>query len=77
MYDNFFTGKEHKAYEYLGCHPHNGDDSWDFAVWAPNAVSVSVSGDFNGWNPGKTPMTHGPVSAGSMPAKADSAARRL
>ena len=70
MYDNFFTGKEHKAYEYLGCHPHNGGDSWDFAVWAPNAVSVSVSGDFNGWDPCKTPMTNtgGIWRAGSVRA---------
>lgn len=46
--NNFKAGKEHRAYEHLGCLP-AGDGLWDFAVWAPGAKSVSVVGDFNGW----------------------------
>jgi len=36
----------------LGAHltTKNGVKGTCFAVWAPNAKSVSVIGDFNGWN---------------------------
>ncbi len=36
------------AYEFLGAHSF-GDDTV-FRVWAPNAESVGLCGDFNGWN---------------------------
>ena len=29
---------------------------WQFAVWAPHAASVSLVGDFNGWDAAATPM---------------------
>ncbi|MDP9342726.1 MAG: 1,4-alpha-glucan branching protein GlgB [Actinomycetota bacterium] len=35
-----------------------------FAVWAPNAESVSVVGDFNGWDPGSHPL--GPVGSSGI-----------
>jgi 1,4-alpha-glucan branching enzyme len=41
----------------LGAHEHemNGIDGVAFAVWAPNALGISVVGDFNGWD-GRTHM---------------------
>lgn len=42
------------AYEFLGTFL-NGD-TVTFRVWAPNANSVSVVGDFNEWNADKNPM---------------------
>jgi 1,4-alpha-glucan branching enzyme len=48
----FREGSFFRAYEKLGAHPIGGDvAATRFAVWAPNAASVAVIGDFNGWNP--------------------------
>ena len=51
----FHEGSNARAYEFLGAHllP---DGSVVFRVWAPNAVNVAVSGDFNGWNETANPM---------------------
>jgi 1,4-alpha-glucan branching enzyme len=45
-------GTFHRAYEKLGAHvtERNGQRGVQFAVWAPNALKVSVIGDFNNWN---------------------------
>ncbi|MBR6635772.1 MAG: 1,4-alpha-glucan branching protein GlgB [Clostridia bacterium] len=51
----FNKGENARAYEYLGAH-FNADKSVVFRVWAPHAVSVSVAGDFNGWNNSANPM---------------------
>lgn len=40
----FHQGASEKAYEYLGAH--RTGDAVVFRVWAPNADSVSVVGDF-------------------------------
>lgn len=50
--DLFKSGKHYRLYEKLGSHPMelNGVKGTYFAVWAPSARSVSVIGDFNGWN---------------------------
>ncbi len=42
----------------LGAHPItvDGVEGTAFAVWAPDAESVSVIGDVNGWNPGAHPL---------------------
>lgn len=49
----FRAGKHHKLYEKFGAHALLRNGTWGtyFAVWAPNADSVSVVGNFNGWNP--------------------------
>ena len=51
-------GSHYRNYEKLGAHltEHEGKAGTRFAVWAPNARSVSVIGDFNGWNRESTPM---------------------
>ena len=54
----FGQGKNYRIYEKMGAHVRtiNGVTVVNFAVWAPNALSVSVIGDFNDWNRGATPM---------------------
>lgn len=48
----FNSGDHHKIYEKLGAHSIkiNGINGVQFAVWAPNARSVSVIGNFNNWD---------------------------
>jgi len=48
----FREGKHFSLYEKLGAHVMDikGVKGTFFAVWAPNARSVSVIGNFNGWN---------------------------
>ncbi|MCR5301699.1 MAG: 1,4-alpha-glucan branching protein GlgB [Lachnospiraceae bacterium] len=48
----FNAGICYDIYEYLGAHVRTADgvDGVNFAVWAPNAVRVSVVGDFNEWD---------------------------
>jgi 1,4-alpha-glucan branching enzyme len=49
----FREGNHFNLYEKLGAHvvSREGIEGVFFAVWAPNAVKVSVIGDFNEWNP--------------------------
>ncbi|MBK1442696.1 1,4-alpha-glucan branching protein GlgB [Parapedobacter sp. ISTM3] len=49
----FQAGKHYKLYEKFGSHTlmRDGQAGTYFAVWAPNAESVAVVGNFNGWNP--------------------------
>ncbi|MCG3113199.1 MAG: 1,4-alpha-glucan branching protein GlgB [Candidatus Manganitrophus sp. SB1] len=51
-------GSHFKLHEKLGAHliQTEGMRGVYFAVWAPNAESVSVVGDFNGWNPTSHPL---------------------
>lgn len=46
----FHEGTNAKSYEFLGSHP-AGKSGAVFRVWAPAALGVSVTGDFNAWNP--------------------------
>ena len=54
----FGEGTHVRAYEKLGAHlgEVHGHPGVHFAVWAPNAESVSVIGDHNGWDPLAHPM---------------------
>lgn len=49
----FRSGKHYKLFEKLGAHvtEFNGKKGTYFAVWAPNAKSISVIGNFNSWQP--------------------------
>jgi 1,4-alpha-glucan branching enzyme len=67
----FREGTHSRLYQKLGAHLVDG--ATEFAVWAPNAASVAVVGDFNGWDPRRHPMRqtsdasgiwHGRVSEG-------------
>jgi 1,4-alpha-glucan branching enzyme len=48
----FAQGTHYRIWEKLGAHPaaRDGVRGVNFAVWAPNARSVSVVGNFNGWD---------------------------
>src|SRR5436853_3401235 len=54
----FGQGKNYRIYEKMGAHLRtvNGVSGVHFAVWAPNALAVSVIGDFNHWRRGANPM---------------------
>ncbi|MBL7776091.1 MAG: 1,4-alpha-glucan branching protein GlgB [Saprospiraceae bacterium] len=49
----FQSGKHFRMYQKLGSHlvESGGVPGVHFAVWAPHAKRVSVTGDFNAWNP--------------------------
>ena len=48
----FNEGTHYRLYEKLGAHPgtHGDEEGVWFAVWAPDAESVSVIGDWNSWD---------------------------
>ena len=48
----FRAGRHCRLYEKFGAHVRvvDGQEGVSFAVWAPNAASVAVIGDFNGWS---------------------------
>ncbi|MBP3729731.1 MAG: 1,4-alpha-glucan branching enzyme, partial [Lachnospiraceae bacterium] len=56
----FGQGTHYEIYKKLGAHPCEVGGVWgfSFSVWAPHAISVSVVGDFNGWNNSRNPMMH-------------------
>ena len=55
-YAAFNAGRLYDAWNVLGAHP--TDDGTDFAVWAPDAQFVSVTGDFCGWDGQGIPREH-------------------
>ena len=54
----FGQGTHYDLYNKLGAHPMTVDEEEGvyFAVWAPNAATVSIVGDFNEWDENATPM---------------------
>ena len=52
--ESFVRGDNYHAERLLGCHPSR--EGFVFRVWAPTAAAVSVTGDFNFWNPEDLPM---------------------
>jgi 1,4-alpha-glucan branching enzyme len=66
----FKEGTYFNSYEKLGAHPVAAHGALrepagtHFAVWAPNARSVAVVGDFNGWNGASHPLSARADSSG-------------
>ena len=56
----YHHGKNDRVYDFLGAHKTKvkGESGYIFRVWAPHAKSVSVVGDFNGWDASKHVMYH-------------------
>jgi len=54
----FAEGRLYQAYDTFGAHVRHvqGVAGVGFVVWAPNALRVSVVGDFNGWDGRRHPM---------------------
>ncbi len=54
----FAEGNHHHIWRRMGAHAteHNGIAGVQFCLWAPNARSVSLLGDFNGWDGRHHPM---------------------
>ncbi|MEJ6952348.1 1,4-alpha-glucan branching protein GlgB [Natronospora cellulosivora (SeqCode)] len=48
----FHQGNLYYAYKMFGAHKveYNGQEGIRFALWAPNAKSISIVGDFNNWD---------------------------
>ncbi|MEO7243176.1 MAG: 1,4-alpha-glucan branching protein GlgB [Variovorax sp.] len=60
----FQEGTHSRLYDRLGCHLGTSGKGADFGVWAPNAQSVSVIGDWNGWNGEADPLEADPGGTG-------------
>jgi 1,4-alpha-glucan branching enzyme len=54
----FGEGTDYRTYEKMGAHPKtiDGVEGVHFAIWAPNAIRVSVIGMFNRWDGRHHPM---------------------
>lgn len=53
--EDFHNGNATDAYKFLGCH--KTTEGYVFRVWAPNARSVRLAGDFNNWDTDNTHLT--------------------
>ncbi|HZY07570.1 MAG TPA: hypothetical protein VFE69_07490, partial [Ilumatobacteraceae bacterium] len=55
----FGEGTHRRLWEWLGAQPLPDDGGVQFAVWAPNAKSVRVVGDWDGWVDGDALVPQG------------------
>ncbi len=69
-------GTHARLYDLLGCHLDNEEEGGGarFAVWAPNAASVSVVGDWNGWSGDADALAPSPDGSGIWHGHAPGAA---
>ncbi len=67
----FYQGKNYDAQRFFGAHTEERDGvkKTVFRVWAPNAIDVSVVGDFNEWNRDANTML--PIADGVWEASLD------
>ena len=68
--ERFHAGTLTDGWHWFGAHPEErrGRQGWRFRVWAPNAKSVSVVGDFNDWKVTANKLTRkGQVWEGFIP----------
>ncbi|WAS89659.1 1,4-alpha-glucan branching protein GlgB [Nannocystis punicea] len=63
-------GTHLRLWECMGARLVAGGEGAHFAVWAPNARSISVIGEWNAWDPARDPLqaTRGGVWTGFVPA---------
>jgi len=71
----FREGTHARLYESLGCQLNEDREGARFAVWAPNARSVSVIGDWNSWDPKADPLAQRRDESGIWEGSAPKAAR--
>ncbi len=57
LLDAYHHGDMFDAYKYLGCHFDKNTGTAVFRVWSTRATSISVIGDFNGWDVNANRMT--------------------
>ena len=60
----FHQGTNYLAHDFYGCHFDQAAEESAFRVWAPNALEISVVGDWNDWDADAHPMTR--VSDGGV-----------
>jgi 1,4-alpha-glucan branching enzyme len=54
LIQRFYAGDASSAYRLFGAHPQG--EGWLFVLWAPNAKSVKVAGDWSDWDEEAHPM---------------------
>jgi len=60
----FREGTHGRLHENLGCHLDPNGEGARFAVWAPNADTISVIGEWNDWSPGTDSLAPRPDGSG-------------